>query len=72
MIEETVLPATSELTDGDGPMEASEPVAAGPVAAETELEPTRHGAGPGGRIAALLLIVSVLAIGLLVLYLAVR
>jgi len=71
VIEETVLPATSELTDGDGPMEVSA-AAAGPAAAEIELEATRHGAGPGGRIAALLFIVSVLAIGLLVLYLAVR
>ena len=70
VIEEAALPATSELTDEGGPVETSEPVAAEPAAAE--LEPTRHGAGAGGRLAALALIVSVLAIGLLVLYLAVR
>ncbi len=45
--------------------EASEPAPAAP-------EPSRHGAGPGGPIAALALIVSVLVVGLLVLYLAVR
>ena len=72
VIQETASPATGELTDGDRPMEASEPAAAVSAAAEPEQEPTRHGAGPGGRIAALALIVSVLAIGLLVLYLAVR
>jgi serine/threonine protein phosphatase PrpC len=39
--------------------------------AVSPVEPTRHGAGPGGRIAALALIVSVLVLCLLVLYLAV-
>ena len=43
-----------------------------PAAAKREPEPIRHGAGAGGRVAALALIVAVLAIGLLVLYLAVR
>jgi len=64
-IEETASPAASELTEEDVQVEASEPVAAEP-------EPIRHGAGPGGRVAALALIVSVLVVGLLVLYLAVR
>ncbi len=82
LIEETAVSATSELQDGDGQLEAGEPApprsaAAEPepeaeAEAEAEAEPTRHGAGAGGRIAALALIVSVLAIGLLVLYLAVR
>ncbi|CAN5333016.1 hypothetical protein BH20ACT13_BH20ACT13_03970 [soil metagenome] len=67
VIEETALPATGELSE-EGP-EGADPAAAEP---ELDLEPTRHGAGPGGRIAALALVVSVLAIGLLVLYLAVR
>ncbi|MBA3333047.1 MAG: Stp1/IreP family PP2C-type Ser/Thr phosphatase [Actinobacteria bacterium] len=67
----TVPPATGEPTDKDERAEASEPAAAAtPGAAEPE--PIRHGAGAGGRIAALALVVSVLAIGLLVLYLAVR
>jgi len=35
------------------------------------VDPTRHGAGPGGRVAALALIVSLLVLCLLVLYLAV-
>ena len=69
-VEETASPAASELTEEDVQVEASEPVAAEPVAAEPE--PSRHGAGPGGRVAALALIVSVLVVGLLVLYLAVR
>lgn len=63
VIEETAA-ATIEPTDEDTPVEASESVAAEP-------EPSRHGAGPGGRVAALALIVSVLVVGLLVLYLAV-
>ncbi len=66
VIEKTALPAaTSELTEEDVHVVAEEPVAAEP-------EPSRHGAGHGGRIAALALIVSVLVVGLLVLYLAVR
>jgi len=69
-VEETASPAASELTEEDVQVVASEPVAAEPVAAEPE--PIRHGAGPGGRVAALALIVSVLVVGLLVLYLAVR
>ncbi len=69
-IEATAMPATSELTGpADEQVEASDPDATQAVAAE---EPRRHGAGAGGRVAALALIVSVLAIGLLVLYLAVR
>ena len=39
--------------------------------AATTVEPTRHGAGPGGRIAALALVIAVLVLCLLVLYLAV-
>ncbi len=63
--EATVLPEAGELTEEDVQVEASESVAAEP-------EPSRHGAGAGGRVAALALIVSVLVVGLLVLYLAVR
>ncbi len=55
------------LSDEDVQLDASDP-----VPAEPEQEPSRHGAGPGGRIAALALVVSVLVVGLLVLYLAVR
>ncbi len=39
-----------------------------PVEEESEAEVSRHGAGPGGRLAALFLIAAVLAIGALVLY----
>ena len=69
---ETESAAASEPADGDEQSQTREPVAARPAAAEPEPEATRHGAGPGGRIAALVLIVSVLAFGLLALYLAVR
>ena len=69
-VDETASPAASELTEEDVQVVASEPVAAEPVTAEPES--SRHGAGPGGRVAALALIVSVLVVGLLVLYLAVR
>ena len=69
-VDDTASPAASELTEEDVQVVASEPVAAEPVTAEPES--SRHGAGPGGRVAALALIVSVLVVGLLVLYLAVR
>ncbi len=62
--EETPFPAASALTREDVDVEASAPAVA--------QEPSRHGAGPGGRVAALALVVSVLVVGLLVLYLAVR
>ncbi len=66
-IEDTAVPAVDET----GSAGAAEPTAAEPPG-DPEPEPIRHGAGAGGRIAALALIVSVLAIALLVLYLAVR
>jgi serine/threonine protein phosphatase PrpC len=69
--------------DGDAEAEAEQPgsdsepaeTAEQPVGAHEDGEPAdanRHGAGPGGRVAALLLIAAVLVVGLLVLYLAVR
>lgn len=64
VVEEEAAPATSTLTREDVDVEPSTPAAAH--------EPRRHGAGPGGRVAALALVVSVLVVGLLVLYLAVR
>jgi PPM family protein phosphatase len=48
--------------DGDDPAEASEPPRQGRL--------RRHGAGPGGRVAALILIAGVLVLGLVALYLA--
>ena len=72
-VEETVVPTTGEPTDDGAEDETGEPVTTAPaIAAESEPGPIRHGAGAGGRVAALALIVAVLAIGLLVLYLAVR
>jgi len=66
MIEEASSPPASELPEEEAQAEAAgEPVGAEP-------EPSRHGAGAGGRVAALALIVTVLVVGLLVLYLAVR
>ncbi|CAN5749624.1 MAG: Stp1/IreP family PP2C-type Ser/Thr phosphatase [Actinobacteria bacterium] len=64
-LEATATPATIGPTGEETPPAASESVAAEP-------EASRHGAGSGGRVAALGLIVSVLVVGLLVLYLAVR
>ena len=60
-------PRAGERTEADG-----EPSRRLRLTRRAEPEPIRHGAGAGGRIAALALIVAVLAIGLLVLYLAVR
>ena len=54
--------AEAEMTEEDVKVDGSAASTAGP---------TRHGAGPGGRVAALTLIVSVLVLCLLVLYLAV-
>jgi PPM family protein phosphatase len=54
--------AAAEVTEEDVSVDGS---------AASTAEPTRHGAGPGGRIAALVLIVSLLVLCLLVLYLAV-
>jgi serine/threonine protein phosphatase PrpC len=62
-VEETVAGiAEAEITEEDVSVDGS---------AASTVEPTRHGAGPGGRVAALALIVSVLVLCLLVLYLAV-
>lgn len=66
-VEETVLEA-SDVTGED--VEATAGEHDSPAAAEPDL--SRHGAGPGSRIAALALVVSVLVVALLVLYLAVR
>ena len=85
--EDNITVVLFEMVEGDAPAAYATPepedtaVAPDGRAAEDSeiaeglpvpLEPTRHGAGPGGRIAALALIVLVLALCLLVLYLAVR
>jgi serine/threonine protein phosphatase PrpC len=85
--EDNITVVLFEMLDGDAPAAHAEPRVETPVGldasraadedvppAETAVppvEPRRHGAGPGGRIAALALIVSVLVVCLLVLYLAV-
>jgi protein phosphatase len=54
-------------TDGQ-PAADSEPPAAASFEAEAAADVTTHGAGPGGRLAALALLAVVLVIGVLVLY----
>jgi protein phosphatase len=54
--------STEAASNGDTPDEGSEDAPGG--------SPRRHGAGPGGRIAAIALIVVLTAVGLVVLYLA--
>jgi len=66
-------PDTQDLV-APGPEREAEADTDGDSAAEREApsrsSPRRHGAGPGGRIAALLLIATTLAIGVLAVYLA--
>ena len=61
--EETAVGLDRDQSGGDGRIED---------AAVAPVEPKRHGAGAGGRIAALALVVALLALCLVVLYLAVR
>lgn len=69
-------PADARLGDtaeaGNGPTNGSEPEAAGDeaaaVAAATPAETSRHGAGPGGRVAAIALLAALLALALVALY----
>jgi PPM family protein phosphatase len=60
------LPAEPE-TDGQPTADAGPVLAASPTAA-SDGDVSTHGAGPGGRLAALALIVIVVAVGVLVLY----
>jgi serine/threonine protein phosphatase PrpC len=62
-VEETMVGLEEAQTTEEDANEAEDAV--------SPVEPKRHGAGPGGRVAALALIVSVLVLCLLVLYLAV-
>ncbi len=73
-VEDTVVPTPGAGTTGRGRSSRASLLraAAAESVPEPEPEPIRHGAGAGGRVAALALIVAVLAIGLVVLYLAVR
>ena len=74
--EDNITVVLFEMTDADAPAEDAEPgVGEEPpieAADHLEQEPTRslrrHGAGPGGRAAAILLLLAVLGIGLLLLY----
>ena len=78
--EDNITVVLFEMTDADAPAEDAEPgVGEEPpieAADHLEQEPTRslrrHGAGPGGRVAAILLLLAVLGIGLLLLYLGFR
>jgi PPM family protein phosphatase len=85
--EDNITVVLFEMVEGEAPAAVAEPeveqTLVGLEAATTDeeasdedhaaapAEPTKHGAGPGGRIAALALIVAVLVVCLLVLYLAV-
>lgn len=64
------LPPGEETADqqGTAPQGGQSPEELSPGQPPAEPSPTRHGAGPGGRLAALLLIVALLGVGILALY----
>jgi protein phosphatase len=70
---EAAVPASPEAVQAGEPEEHAgdtepEIVAASPAGDEGEADVRRHGAGPGGRVAAIALLVGIVALGLLTLY----
>ncbi|HJS49259.1 MAG TPA: Stp1/IreP family PP2C-type Ser/Thr phosphatase [Gaiellaceae bacterium] len=73
--EDNITVVLFELVEGEAPVEetavteaVSEPTGPTPETADPGIEVGHHGAGPGGRAAALLLVAAVLVIGAIVLY----
>lgn len=73
--EDNITVVLFELVEGEAPVEEvvptqtrSEPVGSTPETPDPDAQVVHHGAGPGGRTAALLLVAAVLVIGALVLY----
>jgi PPM family protein phosphatase len=72
--EDNITVVLFELVEGEAPVEdetvteSEEPARATPETSDSAAEVARHGAGPGGRAAALLLVAVVLVVGALVLY----
>jgi len=72
--EDNITVVLFELVEGEAPVEeaavteAGEPTGPTPETPDPGAEVARHGAGPGGRAAALLLVAAVLVVGAIVLY----
>jgi hypothetical protein len=73
--EDNITVVLFELVEGEAPVEevaavteSGEPAGPAPETPDPDTEVARHGAGPGGRAAALLLVGAVLVVGALALY----
>jgi len=73
--EDNITVVLFELVEGEAPVEevaavteSGEPAGPAPETPDPDAEVARHGAGPGGRAAALLLVGAVLVVGALALY----